>query len=88
MHIRYLLKTKPPSTRVRTEEPDYSDLLDNTYDWTYTVYGKVNKLVPEDAPRPLGSYVTLSYYVDANLTRDVVMGRSFTGILHCMSKTL
>jgi Reverse transcriptase (RNA-dependent DNA polymerase) len=35
----YLLKMKHASIRVRTEEPDYSDLPDNVYDWTYSVYG-------------------------------------------------
>jgi hypothetical protein len=32
---------KHASIRVRTEEPDYSDLPDNVHDWTYSVYGQV-----------------------------------------------
>jgi hypothetical protein len=54
-HIyKYLLKMKHASIRVRTEETDYSDLPDNNYDLSYTVYEKVKELVPEDAPQPLG----------------------------------
>jgi hypothetical protein len=82
----YLLKMKHASIRVRTEEPDYSDLPENTYDWTYTVYGKVEELLPVDASEPLGNYVTLTHYVDANLMHDVATGRSVTGILHLVNK--
>jgi hypothetical protein len=78
---------KHASIRVRTKAPDYSDLPDNTNDWTYTVYGKVEELLPVDAPEPLGNYVTLTYYVDANLMHDVATGRSVTGILHLVNKT-
>jgi hypothetical protein len=35
----------------------------------------------------LGNYVTLSYYVDANLMHDVTTGNSVTGILHLINKT-
>jgi hypothetical protein len=60
----YLLKMKHASIRVRTEEPDFSDLPDNVHDLTYSVYGQVEELLPEGAPEPLGNYVTLSHYVD------------------------
>jgi Reverse transcriptase (RNA-dependent DNA polymerase) len=33
----YLSKMRYASIRVRTEEPDYSDLPENAYDWTYSV---------------------------------------------------
>jgi hypothetical protein len=55
----YQFKMKHASIRVRTEEPDYSDLLDNVPDWIYSVYGKVEELLPVDAPDPLGHHVTL-----------------------------
>jgi Reverse transcriptase (RNA-dependent DNA polymerase) len=61
----YLLKMKHASIRVRTEEPDFSDLPDNVHDWTYSVYGQVEELLP-GAHEPLGNSVTLSHYVDAN----------------------
>jgi hypothetical protein len=83
----YLLKMKHASIRIRIEEPDYSDLPDNVPDWTYSVYGKVEELLPEGASDPLGNHVTLSQYVDANLMHDISMWRSVTGILHLVNKT-
>jgi hypothetical protein len=78
----YLLKMKYASIRVRTEEPDFSDLPDNvSHDWTYSVYRKVEVLLPIGAPEPLENHVTLSHYVDANLMHDIAMGRLVTGIL-------
>jgi hypothetical protein len=59
----YLLKMKHVSIRTRTEEPDYSNLPDNAHDWTYSVYGKVEELLPADSPEPLGNHVTLLHYV-------------------------
>jgi hypothetical protein len=53
------------SIRVRTEEPDYSDISDPEYEWAYTVYGKVKEILPQGAPEPLGKYVTLTHYIDA-----------------------
>jgi hypothetical protein len=78
---------KHASIRIRTEEPDYSDLPDNTHDWTYSFYGKVEELLPTDAPEPLGNHVTLTHYVGANLMLDIAMGRSVAGILHLVNKT-
>jgi hypothetical protein len=46
----YLSKMRFASIRVRTEEPDFSDVPDPEYDWTYTMYGKVKELLPKDAP--------------------------------------
>jgi hypothetical protein len=40
----------------------------------------------EGAPEPLGNFVTLSHYVDANLMHDIATGRSVTGILHLLNK--
>ena len=83
----YLSKMRYASIRVRTEEPDYSDLVDPEYDWSKSVYGEVEEQIPKDAPEPLGKHVTLTHYVDANLMHDVTTGRSVTGILHLINKT-
>jgi hypothetical protein len=72
---------------VRTEEPDFSDVPNLEYDWTHTVYDNVKELLPKDAPEPLGKYVTLFHYVDANLMHDITSGKSVTGILHLVNKT-
>jgi len=83
----YLYKMKHASVRIRTEEPDFSDVIDPQYDWSQSIYGTINEDIPKDSPTPLGNYVTLSHYVDANLMHDVITGRSVTGILHIMNKT-
>jgi RNA binding exosome subunit len=51
------------------------------------VYGKVKELLPNNAPEPLGKYVTLSHYMDANLMHNITSGKSVTGILHLVNKT-
>ena len=82
----YLSKMRQAAIRVRTDEPNFSALPDITYDWAQSVYGNVKEVIPEDCPKPLGKYVTLSHYVDANLYHDMLSGRSVTGILHFVNK--
>jgi hypothetical protein len=72
--------------RVRTQEPDYSDLPDLQFDWSRSVYGEPREIIPTDAPPPLGNYVTTTHYVDANLMHDLTTGRSVTGILHLVNQ--
>ena len=62
-----------PSIRYRTEEPDYTYLPDMKHDWTYTVYGNTQEIIPHDCPKPLGKSVTTTTTLDANL-------------LHCMAR--
>jgi Reverse transcriptase (RNA-dependent DNA polymerase) len=83
----YLCKMRHAVIRIRPEEPDYSDLSDMEYDWSRSVYGELEEVLPTDTPEPLGNYVTLTHYVDANLMHDVTTGRSVTGILHLVNKT-
>ena len=84
----FVRKWKNGSIRYRTEEPDYSDLPEQLFTWTKSIYGDVKEMIPEDAPKPLGKYVTLTTYVDANLYHDIITGRSVTGILHLINKTV
>jgi hypothetical protein len=83
----YLAKMKDGAIRIRTGEPDYSALPDQAFEWERSVYGDVSEMLPSDAPKPLGKYVTLTHYYDANLFHDIVTGRSVTGILHLINKT-
>ena len=83
----YLAKMRYAALRVRTDEPDYSDIPDFQYDWSKSVYGELTEIKPIDAPEPLGNHVTLTHYVDANLMHDVTTGKSVTGILHLINKT-
>ena len=83
----YLAKMRHAKIRIRTDEPDYSDLPIPSYDWSESVYGTSKEVLPTDAPEPLGKFVTLSHYVDANLMHCLLTGRSVTGILHLLNKT-
>ena len=82
----YLSKIQHAVIQVRTEEPDFSSLLDFTYDWAQSVYGNIKEVIPEDCPKPLGKHVTLSHYIDAKLYHDMLSGRSVTRILHFVNK--
>jgi hypothetical protein len=83
----YLSKMRFPSIRVRTEEPDYSDVPNHQYDWMYTVYSATKEVLPKDAPKPLAKYITLLHYIDANLMLNITTGKSATGILRLINKT-
>ena len=83
----YLSKMRHAAIRIRTEEPDFSDMSEFEYDWEKSVYGNVTESVPQDVPFPLGKHVSLTHYVDANLMHDLTTGRSVTGILHFVNKT-
>ena len=83
----YLSKMRHAIIRIRTEEPDFSNIPEKVYDWAYTCYRGAAEVLPIDAPRPLGKRVVLSAYVDANLCHDLISGRSVTGILHLANKT-
>ena len=73
--------------RIRVDEPDYSDIPDQDFDWMYSVYGNVTEYLPDDLPKPLGNPVVMTTYVDANLFHDMTTGRSVTGILHLVNQT-
>jgi hypothetical protein len=82
----YLSKMKDGVIRIRTGDPDYSALPDQEFDCERSVYGNVSEMLPSDTPKPLGIYITLTYYYDANLFHDIVTGRSIPGILHLINK--
>ena len=84
----YLRRFKSAAIRVRVDEPDFSALAVQEFDWAETVYGKVQEEVPKDIPPPHGKPVVTVTYVDANLYHDIVTGRSVTGILHFCNQTL
>ena len=83
----YLAKFDNAALRIRVNEPDYSQLQDPVYDWAYSVYGDGEELLPHKMPEPLGNYVTLTHYVDANLYHDMLTGKAVTGILHFANQT-
>ena len=72
---------------MRTEQPDYSFLPDQDLDWTYSVYGNVKEILPDDMPEPLCEAVTTTTTMDANLNHCLATGKSLTGCLHFVNKT-
>ena len=48
----YAIRTKDYAIRFRTDQPDYSFLPDQDFDWTYSVYGYVQEILPDDMPEP------------------------------------
>ena len=44
--IGYLSKMRYAVRRIRTEEPDFSDLPDMQYDWSRSVYGELTEVMP------------------------------------------
>ena len=83
----YVLKTKHYSTRYRTKEPDYSYLPNMKYDWSYTVYGNVQEIIPNNCPKPLGKSVTTTTTLDASLPHCLATGASLTACLHFCNQT-
>ena len=68
-------------------EPDYSYLPELNFDWTHTVYGHVQEVIPHDIPDTLGNSVTTTTTVDADLNHCLATGRSLTCCLHFMNHT-
>ena len=82
----YLKKYKYGASRIQTGLPDHS-IVDQAFDWMYSVYGSVTEDLPKNAPVLLGKRVVMSTYKDANLYHDWTTGRAVTGILHFLNGT-
>ena len=61
----YAIRTKDYAIRFRTNQPDYSFLPDQDFDWTYSVYGNVQEIIRDDIPEPLGKAVITTSTMDA-----------------------
>ena len=75
------------AVRIRTDKIEYSNLINIEFDWSRSIYGGMEEIIPSDAPKPLEKPVTFTHYVDSNLMHDMATGRSVTGILHLINKT-
>ena len=76
------IRTNDYVIRFRSDQPDYSFLPDQDFDWTYSVYGNVQDILPDDMPEPLGEAVITTTTMDANLNHCLATGKSLTGYLH------
>ena len=61
----YGIRTKDYAMRLRVQQPEYSYLPEQEFDWTYSVPGNVRETVSEDIPKPFGKPVTTTTTVDA-----------------------
>ena len=83
----YAIRTKDYAIRFRTDQPDYSFLANQDFDWTYSVYGNVQEILPDDMPDPHGEAVITTTTMDANLNHCLATGKSLTGCLNFVKKT-
>ena len=79
MIYTYSTRTKDYAIRFRSDQPDYSLLPDQDFDWTYSVYGNDQEILPDDMPDPLGEAVIATATMDANLNHCLATGKSLTG---------
>ena len=82
----YAIRTKDYAIRFRTDQPDYSFLPDQEFDWTYSVCGDVHEIVPDDMAEPLGKAVVTTTTMDADLNHCLGTAKSLTGCLHFVNK--
>ena len=82
----YTIRTKDYAIRFRTDQPHSSFLPDQDFDWTYSVYGNVQEILPDDMPEPLGEAVITTTTMDANLNHCLATGKSLTECLHFVNK--
>ena len=83
----YAIRTKDYVIRFRTDQPDYSFLPDQDFDWTYSVYGNDQEILRDDMPEPLGKAVITTTTMDANLNHCLAAGKYLTGWDHFVNKT-
>ena len=86
---RYLYKMRYGyKNRVRTKQPDYSNVPRLNYEWSHSIYYNATEEKPKDAPTPKGIAVTHTAYFDANLYHNVITGKALTGIVHFLNQTM
>ena len=83
----YVIRTKDYTIRFRVMQPDYSYLPKQNFDWTRTVCGDLQEIIPQDIPDPSENTVTTTTTVDANLNHCLATRRSLTGCIHSVNHT-
>ena len=81
------IRTKDYAGRFRTDQPDYSFLPEQDFDWIYSVYGDVHETLPDDMPEPLGEAVVTTTTMDADLNHCLATGKCLTGSPFCQENT-
>ena len=62
-------------------------MLEQNFDWAYSVYGSPRKIISKDASPTIGKWVQTTTYGDAILMHDLATGHSVTAALHFVNKT-
>jgi len=62
----YLLQFKEATIRIQADEPDWWSIPNENYDWMHSVCGNAEEPLPHDAPMPLGKYIQITHFIDAN----------------------
>ena len=57
------------------------------HDWSYTVYGNIQEIIPNNCPKLLGKSVTTTTTLDANLLHCLDNGASLTACIHFCNHT-
>ena len=60
----YAIRTNDYADRFRADQPDYSFLPEQDFDWTYSVYGDVHEILLDNMPEPLGEAVVTTTTMD------------------------
>jgi hypothetical protein len=60
-----ILPLKDAAIRVRSNEPDYSYLPEQNFEWMHSVYGDNRELIPHDVPEAFRKTVRITHYLDA-----------------------
>ena len=63
----YAIRTNDYAVSFRMDQPDYSFLPEQDFDFTYSAYGDVHEILPDDMPEPFGEAVAITTTMDANL---------------------
>ena len=58
----YAIRTKDDAIRFRTDQPEYSFLPDQDFDWTYSVYSDAHEILPEWHARTTGQGCSYHYH--------------------------
>ena len=83
----YVSKMRHADIRIRIKELDLSALPEDPNTCDQSIYGNAREEIPNDIPKPLGKFVITTHYDNANLSHDIMIGRSVTNILHLIIKT-
>ena len=84
----FFCKHKYGAMLIRNNQPDLSVIHDEHYDWEESFCRKVEEVLPDDAPEPLGKNVFSIIYHYDNLLHIVITRRSVARVLHFVGKTL